>query len=350
MIKRHLLILLLIKICLVLPVRGQNLFDKDDVLNIILRGPVAELLKDRGENPQYHSLTLNYSDAQQKGISVPLRIRVRGNFRRQKGNCGYPPLMLNFSDEFTRGTLFEGQDKIKLVMPCQGDKYVVREFLVYKMYNQVTPMSFRARLVKVTLEETDGKPRSYEPFFGILLEDENQMATRNGMVAIDRQLVRPEQTQPVEFLTMAVFQYLIANTDWSVQYRQNIKLIAADSLSKPYAVPYDFDHAGMVWAPYAKPAPELMMSSVRERRYRGYCLTDMRHFERAFQVFNELKEGIYVLYRDNALLDETYKKATIRFLDDFYKTISTPGKASFDFQYPCRAEGTGNVVIKGLKN
>ncbi len=149
---------------------------------------------------------------------------------------------------------------------------------------------------------------------------------------------------------MAVFQYLIANTDWSVQYRQNIKLIAADSLSKPYAVPYDFDHAGMVWAPYAKPAPELMMGSVRERRYRGYCLTDMRHFERAFQVFNELKEGIYVLYRDNALLDETYKKATIRFLDDFYKTISTPGKAAFDFQYPCRAEGTGNVVIKGLKN
>ncbi len=156
MIKRHLVILLLIKICLVLPVRGQNLFDKDDVLNIILRGPVAELLKDRGENPQYHSLTLNYSDAQQKGISVPLRIRVRGNFRRQQGNCGYPPLMLNFSDEFTRGTLFEGQDKIKLVMPCQGDKYVVREFLVYKMYNQVTPMSFRARLVRVTLEETDG--------------------------------------------------------------------------------------------------------------------------------------------------------------------------------------------------
>ena len=105
----------------------------------------------------------------------------------------------------------------------------------------------------------------------MLLEDENKMAKRNGGISITRKM-RPNQTEPNTFLTMAVFQYLIGNTDWSVQYMQNIKLVAADSIAVPVAVAYDFDHSGMVNAPYAKPAEELRMSSVRERRYRGYCI------------------------------------------------------------------------------
>jgi hypothetical protein len=75
-------------------------------------------------------------------------------------------------------------------------------------------------LVKVVLEDA-AKGKDTDPFYGILLEEEKQMAKRNKMVSIEPKL-RPEQTRLEEFLTMAVFQYLIGNTDWSVQYLQNI--------------------------------------------------------------------------------------------------------------------------------
>jgi hypothetical protein len=330
--------------------QGDKLFGDDEPLTITLSGKVVDLLKDRSGEAQYFDLTLTYNDAGNEGVSIPIRAKTRGNFRRAKGTCAYPPISLNFSKGAKKNTLFRDQDKLKLVMPCQGDKYVVREYLVYKLYNLFTPKSFRARLVKVILDDAELKSKSGQEFYGILLEEEDQMAARNDMVSVDRQLVRPELTQRDEFLTMAMFEYLIGNTDWSVQYRQNVKLIATDTLSRPYTVPYDFDHAGIVNAPYARPAEALQLSSIRQRRYRGFCIDDMSYYEKVIARFNEQKESIYSIYTTNNLLDEGYVKSTVKFLDDFYKTINDPKRFKLEFQYPCQEDGTGNVVIKGLKN
>jgi len=185
--------------------------------------------------------------------------------------------------------------------------------------------------------------------YGILLEEEKQMAKRNGLVTINRKL-RPEQTESDAFLNMAVFEYLIGNTDWSIQYLQNIKLVATDSMTIPTTVPYDFDHAGIVNTPYAKPAEELEMSSVRERRYRGYCITDMKRFDKTIELYNNLKKNIYSVYTDCPLLDPKYVKSTVKYLDDFYSTINNPAAVKREFGYPCDKNGTGNVVIKGLKD
>jgi hypothetical protein len=174
------------------------------------------------------------------------------------------------------------------------------------------------------------------------------MAKRNHDVIIKRQ-VRPQETEPGAFLKMAMFEYLVGNTDWSVQY-QNMKLVAKDSNAIPIAVPYDFDHSGIVNAPYAKPAEELKMSSVRQRRYRGYCIADMKSFDDAVTLYNHLKTDIYKLYTDCPLLNEKYKKATILYLDEFYATINNPSTFQKEFSYPCDKNGTGNIVIKGLKN
>ena len=148
---------------------------------------------------------------------------------------------------------------------------------------------------------------------------------------------------------MAVFEYMIGNTDWSVQYYQNIKLIAADSMSIPTTVPYDFDHAGIVDAPYALPAPELLLSSTRERRYRGYCLADLSSLDKTFATFNKLKEEIYSVYTKFPLLEPGYIKSTVKFLDGFYETINSQKTVKREFGYPCQKDGTANVVIQGLK-
>jgi hypothetical protein len=217
---------------------------------------------------------------------------------------------------------------------------------VYKLSNVITPNSFRTRLVRVTYNDTE-KGKTSEPLYGILLEEEDQMAKRNDMVAVEKKL-RPEQVQSKDFLKMAVFEYLIGNTDWSVQYLQNVKLIAADSLSVPIAVPYDFDHAGIVSAPYAKPAEALQLSSVRERRYRGYCISDMAQFEEVFAFYRQLEKEIYGVYKNCPFVEESYITSTVKYLDEFFKTINDPSLAKTAFTYPCDTDGTGNVVIMGL--
>lgn len=330
--------------------QSSELFSSDDVLEITLNGDVSGLMKDRGEEPQYHPFKLSYKDSNGASVvEVPIEVKARGHFRKLKKNCNYPPLLLNFSTETSSNSLFKCQDKIKLVTPCRDEKYVVREYLVYKMYNVITPKSFKARLVKFDFVSNDAKAKDIEPLYGILIEEEDQMVKRNNLISIETQLVRPQQTQGDDFLNMAVFEYLIGNTDWSVQYRQNVKLIARDSLSIPITVPYDFDHAGIVGAPYALPAPELLLSSTRERRYRGYCVNDMKQFDGVLSKYSQLKDELYKVYTENTLLEESYRKSTVKFLDDFYKTINDPKRLKSEFQYPCRSDGTGNVVIQGLK-
>ncbi|MEY4931197.1 MAG: hypothetical protein RI909_1921, partial [Bacteroidota bacterium] len=57
----------------------------------------------------------------------------------------------------------------------------------------------------------------------------------------------------------------------------------------------------------------------------------------------------YRVYTECTLLDEGYLKSTIKFLDDFYKIINDPRRLKNAFEYPCWPQGTGNVVIQGLK-
>jgi hypothetical protein len=330
------------------PFSEKGLFDSDNVLNITLKGNLRDVLNDRSGVPKNFSLVLSYKKEDSTEMTLPVEVKTRGHFRRMKENCSYPPLLIQFAKEGPHlSTAFREQRKLKLVMPCKGEDYLIREWLAYKIYNLVTPKSFRARLVKVKLED-DRNKKPVTPFYGILLEEEKQMAKRNKAIVVE-QTLRPQQTQTDAFLNMAVFEYLIGNTDWSVQYQHNIKLLVADSNNIPVTVPYDFDHSGMVNTPYALPAEQLQMRSVRERRYRGYCVSNLKVFEPVIARYNQLKSDIYAIYTTCALLDEKYIKSTLQYLDEFYATINNPKAWQKEFGYPCDKNGTGNVVIKGLK-
>jgi len=325
----------------------NSLFASDSVMEITIKGSMGKLLNDRFGKSDLYPIIITYKTDDGVKVSLPAHAKTRGHFRKLKENCIYPPISLLFKKEIeNHSSIFKEQVKMKLVMPCIGDEYLVREWLVYKLYNLVAPESYKARLIKVTIEEKNNK-KATVPFYGILLEEDIQMASRNSMVMVSRML-KPRQVLPQSFLKMAVFQYLIGNTDWSVEYLQNIKLVATDSFDIPIAVPYDFDHAGIVNAPYAKPAEQLLMNGIRERRYRGYCNKDMNDFIETIAFFNKIKKEVYGVYIDCILLDEKYKKATIKYLDDFYTTINSASLVKKQFAYPCDKNGTGNVIIKGL--
>lgn len=328
---------------------SNGLFESNETMNIKLSGDLRDLFNDRSDDAKYHTITLSYTANDSSIKSIPVKAKTRGNFRRKMGDCAYPPIWLDFSGNTNQGSsLFSGHARLKLVMPCRGDAYVVREYLLYRLYNLVTEKSFKARLLRIETDDTKRKKKT-DPFYGMLLEEDQQMAKRNHAMLVKRNMLRMQNTEPDAFLKTAVFEYMIGNTDWSVEYQQNIRLLAKDSLGVPTTVPYDFDHAGLVDAPYAQPAEELQMRSVRERRYRGYCIKDMKRFEGVISFYNNLKKDIYALYTSCPLIDAKYLKATIRYLDEFYAIINNPKKFQEDFGYPCRPDGTGNVIIKGLE-
>src|SRR6185436_1164415 len=144
---------------------GKGLFDSDKPLEITLSGKTRDVLNDRSDKAPYRPLNFLYTDDDNRQMSIPVEVKTRGHFRKLKGNCYYPPLQVHFikSDQL-KSSIFEAQDKIKLVMPCKGDEYVIREWLVYKLYNLVTPQSFRARLVSVKLHNTQNN-KTDAPFY-----------------------------------------------------------------------------------------------------------------------------------------------------------------------------------------
>lgn len=72
-------------------------------------------------------------------------------------------------------------------------------------------------------------------------------------------------------------------------------------------------------------------------------------FDEVITRYMNLKKDIYNLYTGCTLLDAKYIKSTVQYLDEFYETISNAKSWQKEFDYPCDKNGTGNVVIKGLK-
>jgi hypothetical protein len=299
----------------------NTLFQKKDVLQIKIEANLKSLLKDRGQTPQYHLAKLSYVDDRGETVSFPIKTKVRGNFRRSPSNCSFPPLLLNFAKKDVKNTLFEHQEKLKLVTECVNEDYVFHEYLVYEIYNLITDFSFKARLTEVTYIDSLGK-KDPDKEFGILLENESEIAKRNAAKNTYMKNVAMEQYDTVQMATVVVFEYLIANNDWSVSGLHNIKQFT--KTGKLFlAVPYDFDHAGIVDAPYALPPPQLEIASIRERLYRGLNYPPSV-FQQVFDKFNSVKPQIYALYQGNPLLSSGYIKRTIKYLDEFYEQINDP--------------------------
>lgn len=326
-----------------------GLYDSEEVIEIRLEGDIETLLDDRGDDPAYHMLTL-HAENSDVDESLDLRVRVRGNFRRLKKNCDTPPLKFNFKDhEVSENSIFFGQPELKLVVPCQGEQYVVREYLAYKIYNLFTDQSFRVRMASLTFDDTESGETS-NPRHAFLIEDKEVMASRNNASLVERLNYRPEVVEREAFHRMSVFAYMIGNTDWSIQYLHNIELMFSNDENIFIAVPYDFDLVGFVSSPYARPEPALRLRSVRERVYRGYCLEDLSVLTDTFTQFQEHKSDIYEMITENELVDEDFISFATEYLDEFYETLNDEKDMKDAFSYPCSRYGTGNVVIQGMQD
>lgn len=308
---------------------AQNapLFEADDVLDLTLRADWPALLGDRGDEAEELPASLSYTADDGSTVTQEIEVRLRGNFRRQAQICTFPPLRLDIAGKAAKGTLFEGQDKLKLVTHCQNrrasyEQLVLLEYLIYRAYSQLTDLSFRVRLLKITYEDPSG---DWKPLtrYGFLIEDEDAMATRNGGTISERVGLHQDLTDDRLITMLSIFQFMIGNTDWSVPALHNIVLIETTEHSRPVAVPYDFDFSGLIDAPYASPGAGLPIKSVRERLYRGFCRSE-ETLTPVIEQFLVNQDAIHALFNKSQLLRKRYRKQAVAYLTAFNEILSTP--------------------------
>lgn len=299
---------------------ARGFFASEAPLQVTLTANLRQLRRDDGEDPPWRAATLAYTGPDGAAVTIPARVRTRGNWRLK--NCSFPPLRLNLGRP-ARGTMFDQLDKPKLVNYCRDDdaaeQYVLQEYQLYRVYNALTPLSHRARLVRVTyVDSASGKAETTRHAF--LLEEDDSLAARAGGTIVEQEGATAEHLDPQGMVLFSLFQYLIGNTDWSINRLHNALLLGAGMSYVPVA--YDFDHAGAVNARYARPNEMLPIRRVRDRLYRGYCAPP-EAYPPAFALFEERHDAIYALYADSIgrLLDPAVAAHTLEYYDAFYETI-----------------------------
>jgi hypothetical protein len=305
------------------------IFAANDIVDVTIRAPIDRIMKIRSLEEDTPG-TFTYQDAESgEHVTLEVGIRTRGRFRHDRRNCSFAPLRLSFSK--TKGTLLAKSKKLKLVTHCRtgSDRYeqvLLKEYLAYRILNTITDWSFRARLLRLRYEDIDNE--AIIETYGILLEHRKQMATRIGMAVENSESTTIAALDGAYTNLVSVFQYLIGNTDFSPikaapgeRCCHNHVLLKNDATQ--ISVPYDFDMAGIVSAPYARPNARFKLRSVRQRLYRGRCANN-EHLDTTLQTFRDQRETIYELVTGLDALSRAEKTTTSRYVDDFFKIIDEP--------------------------
>lgn len=300
---------------------AKNFFENDTVLHVILSTDIKGLIKEKEKTDEQKGMfTVKLPDG--TSVTEEIQVNARGLMRRKV--CQIPPLKLRFNN--TTSPRLKSLKNLKLVNSCRGgsgdEQLLLKEYLIYKMFNLISDKSFRVRLLSMTYEDSDGKKKPSTDY-AFFVEDVDAMAKRNNCSELNNQKLHSETCDREQMALVDIFQYMIGNTDWSVPNSHNIKLILPKKtvFAKPFVVPYDFDYAGVVNADYAAPDQMMQIENVTQRVYRGYS-RPIEELRPAIQVFNNKKEKIYALINDLEPLKNSNKKWIINYLDDFYDTIN----------------------------
>ena len=324
----------------------RPLFQDHTVLRAVLAAPISQAYAAKNQSVRLYlpgHWTFTTADGSTQKLEVS--IRTRGKFRRE--NCSLPPLQLNFRKKQNNGTFFAGQDKLKLVSPCKSrpsdQQRLLLEYLAYRTLEIMTEHSLRTRLFRLTYIDTDERKKPWTHLV-FLIETEEEMAERLGLDVIkvpglERSQLDAERTELVE-----MFQYLIANTDYSVRAGpegsnccHNVQLLGAEGAQDGIIpVPYDFDWSGLVNAPYAVPSERLRIKDVRQRLYKGRC-ESAEMIEATIEKFQAKHAEIIQLYENLEQLDERFKKRALKFIDGFFKTLSDPKRVQRNILRRCLA-------------
>jgi hypothetical protein len=298
------------------------LFAASDPLQLTIRAPLNSLIRNRGSDAPIGGTLVDPS-----GHSLLVSLRLRGITRRTSEVCDFPPLRVDFTAPPPPGSVFAGQNKLRLVTHCRSSssfqQNVLLEYAAYRMANVLSPRSFRVRLATIAYQDADGRPMVTR--VGFFIEELKDVARRNGTAVVHAGTAIPRTyLVPADAARYAMFQHLIANHDWSMRAGpegedccHNARLIGVAREGGVTPLLYDFDFSGLVGAPYAEPPEELQLTSVRQRKYRGYCMHNAEALAAARQMREQRPQMIAALQQVPGLEPRTQQRA-IAFLDGFF--------------------------------
>ena len=302
-----------------------SIFDElsyQEVVEVNLEMNSKEVFDNR-RNAKEHKAIFSYLD--KNGISQKWNIKVtlRGKYRRMKCE-NLPPLKLNFKKGDLKEAGLSRFDDMKLVTYCVEDEkdakqLLLKEYLAYKLYNQITEESFRVQFIKINYK--DVLVGEEEQQYGILIEDTAELRSRIGAEKVKSKFNIPlDSFDEEQIKTAALFQYMIGNTDWSLAQSHNVKILSKDG--KKIAIPYDFDFSGLVNAPYAVLNPDFLITSNKDRIYLG-DEKNVENMEMTMALFSDKKDAFLQTIKDCKLLSGKNRREMTKYIKSFYKNIDT---------------------------
>ena len=323
---------------------SDPLFRKDSFLNVTLEAPLTTIVNERSVDTQYPG-TVRYEDVNGEFVEVPVRVRARGNFRRNPDNCRFPPIRLRFRGRDVGDTIFEGLRRVPLVTHCQNtaryEQGILREYMAYRILNELTDLSLRARLLRITYIDTEGGLRDRETF-AFAIEHRNRLAVRSDIPVLEV----PRTTianLDAEYLNMtSVFQFMIGNTDFSPILApegenccHNHRLFGEEKELPPqFAVAYDFDMTGLANLPHSVPNPRFNLRNVRQRLYRGRCVNNDL-LPKTIEHFQERRDAILKLVDDLPGASGRTRNSLRAYINSFYNVIDNPNRVQRELVDRC---------------
>jgi hypothetical protein len=312
------------------------LFLENEPLEARLEFSIKEIKKNKSDTTFYDA-QLYYKNKAQEWDSIRIRINGRGHFRR--ANCFFIPIKIKIKKKDNAGTIFEGNQNLKLVLPCQrggnSNDLVVKEYLCYKLYEPISPYAFGTRLMDLTLTDSrNRKPTTYS-LKAFVIEDDKQVAKRSNGKLLKGYQMNSLFMQDSLAALQDVFQYMIGNTDWSSTMQHNVKVMLLPSGMK-VPIPYDYDMSGLVNAPYAQVNESMPIKNVRERHFRGFCRNEgMGEYVRLKYI--ELEPVLWKRFWDlEGQLNPREALETENYLKDFFAVVKNRKRFEENILQNCR--------------
>lgn len=304
---------------------AAGLFSTDEPLLLTIEADFGALCRnpDREECADVPAV-IGYTDEQGGKHSVRAGLRVRGRWKPATANCSLPSLFLVLDRQSAAGTVFEDQPLLPLTTYCRSpltyEQFMLKEYLAYRIYNLLTSKSLRVRLAHIDYRDSSRRGKPLERY-GFFTEHFDSMAARLGGEVFDPGKFDARTADPFEAATLSLFEFMIANLDWSVAAGHNIVYVRGPGWVT--AVPFDLDFSGLVDASYAGPPPGFALTRVTERLYRGVCRPDT-DWPAVFAHFTGERDAVFSLVDSIPGLDQRNRRRATAFLESFFQIIETP--------------------------
>jgi len=332
------------------------LFQDHSILKAVLTAPITQTYAQRDSDVRlYFPGQWTYLNGDGEPHRLEVSIRIRGNFR--KANCELPPIQLNFKKSEVKGTLFKGQDKLKLVSPCQhgleSQQKLLLEYLAYRTYEILTDYSFGARLIRLSYVDSDERLKSWTDL-AFVIEDEKDIADRLDLDEARVAMNRFEDLEQPTTALLELFQLLIANNDYSVmkgppeEYccHNAVMYTREETADKRIPIPYDFDMSGLVNAKYASPPSHLPIRLVRTRFYRGLCQPPEIMDEAVARMLSK-KAEIIALYEGHPELSRLSRNRNVNYIKKFFAMLENEASLKSEILDRCRGRDHLEAMLAG---